>query len=147
VEVASKDDPRLQDLYEIEFEIKQAKSELNEESPIRAYLNTERKSLIRINPMNLTLIDQWEQIETLDSETAKNNLPAVIFNLDPIEVMLVTMDLRSVMQQEYNWVYGEDWALSITIEKELHLMNRESPFLLPEQFLRKQTFKNDIMEF
>ena len=51
------------------------------------------------------------------------------------------------MQQEFNWVYGEDWALSITIEEELHLMNRESPFLLPEQFLRKNTFKNDIMEF
>ena len=57
-------------------------------------MNTERKSLIRINPMNLTLIDEWEQIETLDSETAKNNLPAVIFNLNPTQVMLVTMDLR-----------------------------------------------------
>ena len=57
VETASKDDKRLKDLYEIEFEIKQSKSRLNIESPIRAYLNIERKSILRINPLNMTLID------------------------------------------------------------------------------------------
>ena len=41
--------------------------------------------------------------------------------------MLITMDLRSLMLTEYNWVYGEDWAISITIEKELTLMDEEKP--------------------
>ncbi len=60
VETASKDDPRLSDLYEIEFEIMQSKSPLNIESPIRSYLNINRQSIIRVNPLNLTLIDEWE---------------------------------------------------------------------------------------
>ena len=93
-EAASKDDPRLQDLVEIEFEIKQSKSELNPISPIRVYLNVNRKSLIRINPLNISLLDEWEDIEILDDDTAKNNMPAVIFNLDPNAIMLITMDLR-----------------------------------------------------
>lgn len=127
VETASKDDPRLKDLYEIEFEIKQSKSELNPISPIRAYLNLHRKSILRINPLNMTLIDEWEAIEYLDGETAKNNMPPVIFNLEPNSIMLITMDLRSLMKTEFNWVYGEDWSVSITIDKELSLMDRESP--------------------
>ena len=51
--------------------------------------------------------------------------------------MLISMDLRSLMMTEFNWVYGEDWAVSITIEKELSLMTQEKPQMLPEQFLRK----------
>ena len=57
VEAASKDDPRLQDLVEIEFEIKQSKSELNPITAIRSYLNIDRKSLMRIKPLNITLLD------------------------------------------------------------------------------------------
>ena len=64
----------------------------------------------------MTLIDQWELIEYLDDDTAKNNLPAVIFNVDATNILLVTMDLRAMMSSEFNWVYGEDWAISITIE-------------------------------
>ena len=136
IEAASKDDPRLQDLNEIEFELKQSRSGLIEPSPIRTYLNLERKSLMRINPLNITLVDQWEEIEIIDDETAKNNEPAVIFKLDPNSVMLITMDLRQIMLTEYNWVYGEDWSVSITIDKELTLANSESPQYMPEQFLK-----------
>lgn len=75
----------------------------------------------------MTLIDQWTEIEILDTETSKNNMPAVIFSLDPNAIMLVTMDLRSLMPTEFYWVYGEDWAVSITIEKDLTLMDKESP--------------------
>lgn len=46
--------------------------------------------------------------------------------------MLVTMDLRQIMLTEYNWVYGEDWSISITIAKELDLKEKESPTFLPE---------------
>ena len=41
--------------------------------------------------------------------------------------MLITMDLRAIMATEFNWVYGEDWAISITIEKELDLLQDEAP--------------------
>ena len=91
---------------------------------------------MRINPLNITLVDQWEEIEIIDDETAKNNEPAVIFKLDPNSVMLITMDLRQIMLTEYNWVYGEDWSVSITIDKELTLANSESPQYMPEQFLK-----------
>ena len=91
---------------------------------------------MRINPLNLTLIDEWAQIETLDAETAKNNLPSVVFKLDPMAVMLVTMDLRSLMASDYNWVYGEDWAISFTVETELSVKAKEEPKLLPEQLLK-----------
>lgn len=140
------DDPRLQDLVEIEFEIKQSKNRLNPVSPIRGFINVERKSIMRINPLNISLIDEWETIEELDPETAKNNMPAVIFKLEPNELMLITMDLRQLMETEFNWVYGEDWAISITIEKELSLSDQENPSFLPEQFLRPKTIKNDIIE-
>ena len=45
IEAASKDDPRLQDLNEIEFELKQSRSGLIEPSPIRTYLNLESSRL------------------------------------------------------------------------------------------------------
>ena len=60
METASKDDPRLQDLVEVEFEIAQSRSELTEASGIRPYLNTRRKRLMRVNPLNMTLIDEWD---------------------------------------------------------------------------------------
>ena len=103
--------------------------------------------MLRINPLNLTICDEWFSYETLDIFTSKNNEPSVIFRLPPNSVTLITMDLRSLLKQEYNWVYGEDWAVSITIEKELDLMDDESPIKLPEQFLSSQTDKNDVLEF
>lgn len=51
----------------------------------------------------------------------------MIFSLEPTAVMLITMDLRAIMATEFNWVYGEDWAISITIEKELDLLQDEAP--------------------
>jgi len=50
------------------------------------------------------------------------------------------------MATEYNWVYGEDWSISISIEKEIDLDQEETSVYLPEQLLRKQTRKNDIIE-
>ena len=51
------------------------------------------------------------------------------------------------METEFNWVYGEDWAISISIDETLELDYEEAPQYLPEQFLRKETLKNDIIEF
>lgn len=102
---------------------------------------------MRINPLNLTLCDPWFEHETLDIFTAKNNEPSVIFRLPPNSATLITMDLRSLMKQEFNWVYGEDWAISISIEKDLAMLDSESPIKLPEQFLSHQTSKNDVLEF
>ena len=132
LETASKDDPRLQDLNEIEFEIKQSKSPIIEPSPIRGFLNLNRKSLIRINPLNITMVDEWAAVDVLDPEVAKNNNPAAVFAMEPNSVMLITMDLRHLMATEYNWVYGEDWSISVSIEKEIDLYQEETPVYLPE---------------
>ena len=83
----------------------------------------------------------------LDEETRKNNIPAVIFRMRPSGIALITMDFRTLMAQEFNWVYGEDWSVGITIAKDLTLDDVEDPILLPEQFLHKDTAKNDIIEF
>ena len=146
-EVASKFDPRLKDLYEIQFEIGQSRDTRNAESGIRTYINLERFSISKINPLNLSLCDEWEEFEYLDEETRKNNIPAVIFKMKPNAIALITMDFRTIMRSEVNWVYGEDWAVSITISKELTLDDLEDPVMLPEQFLHKDTPKNDIIEF
>lgn len=37
--------------------------------------------------------------------------------------MLVSMDLRHVMEQEINWVYGEDWDVSFTIATDEFMLN------------------------
>ena len=102
---------------------------------------------MRVNPLNLSLCDEWDQIEDVDNETLKNSIPSVIFKMRPNAIALITIDFRSIMPQEINWVYGEDWALVITISKELTLDDVEDPIVLPEQFLHKETRKTDIHEF
>jgi hypothetical protein len=57
------------------------------------------------------------------------------------------MDLRHVLPQEVNWVYGEDWAIAITIGEDLSLDEEIAPTMLPEQFLNKDTLKDDVIEF
>jgi hypothetical protein len=57
--------------------------------------------------------------------------------------MLISMDLRHVLHQEYNWVYGEDWDISITISTdEFDLDFQAESVLLPEQFLALETSKS-----
>ena len=52
--------------------------------------------------------------------------------MKPNGVALITMDLRTVMKQTINWVYGEDWAISITIAEELSIEDFEDPIMMPE---------------
>ena len=129
------------------YEIDRYRDIRNQENGIRGYLNLERLSIIRVNPLNLSLCDEWEQIEEVGPEPLKNIVPAVIFKMIPNAVALITMDFRSLMQADVNWVYGEDWAVSITVNKQLSITDLEDPILLPEQFLHKDTPKNDIIEF
>ena len=57
------------------------------------------------------------------------------------------MDLRHLLPQEYNWVYGEDWTIGVTIGEKLTLKSKIDPVLLPETFLNKKTIKDDVIEF
>ena len=59
-------------------------------------------------------------------------MPAVVFKLNPNQVALITMDLRSLMKSEVNWVYGEDWSISITVGEEVIPDDVEDPILMPE---------------
>jgi hypothetical protein len=68
--------------------------------------------------------------------------------------MLITMDLRHLYDQNVNWVYGEDWDISISISSNrdtdnftLTLDSVAKPVLLSEQFLTKSTSKSQLLEF
>jgi len=54
--------------------------------------------------------------------------------------MLVSMDLRHVMESEFNWVYGEDWDISFMISDNEFMINATAEsILLAEQFLHFNT--------
>jgi len=97
--------------------------------------------------LNLSLCDEWSEQEELDETTDKNVEPQVIFHLEPHNYAFITMDLRHVLSQEVNWVYGEDWSIAITINDELDLVADIDSTMIPEQFLHKNTLKNDVIEF
>lgn len=85
-----------------------------------------------MNPLNLSFCDAWNKSETLDANTRKNNEPQVIFSLEPHHYALITMDFRHILPQEYNWVYGDDWSIAITVKKQLELNDKVDPLMLPE---------------
>ena len=49
------------------------------------------------------------------------------------------------MEETYNWVYGEDWAVSITLRQNVTLEDAADPIMLPEKYLRPETEKNGIV--
>lgn len=85
----------------------------------------------------------------LDPNVAKNQEANKIFKLEPFSYMLISMDLRHLFDQNVNWVYGEDWDISISIssnkDSDNHTLTLDSlakPVLLAEQFLSKETTKS-----
>jgi hypothetical protein len=148
VEIASKEDSKLKSLYEIYYEIERAKVGKYEANNIRTYLNLDRQYLARICPLNIALLSKWHEIEVLEEDTAKVNVPNAIFKLEPNSIALITFDFRHLAEQTFNWVYGEDYAISITMKtKEFKLTDPSDPDLLPEQFLSKDTSKSQVLEF
>ena len=97
VEVASKDDPILKDLWEIQVEVHRARDGFDN-SNINSYLNKEREYLYRVNPLNLSLCDEWKYQEKMDNATDRNNEPQVIFKLNPNSYALITLDLRHLKE-------------------------------------------------
>jgi hypothetical protein len=79
--------------------------------------------LYRINPLNESLCDEWYLEEDLNPDIRLNIEKNKIFRIQPNSYMLVSMDLRHVMQQELNWVYGEDWDISFTISDNEFMIN------------------------
>lgn len=122
-EVAGKGDVMLFDLWEIMFEVHMSYDDKNPPNKIRSYLNINRQYLFRINPLNESLCDEWYIEEELNPEIALNIEKNKIFRIMPNSYMLVSMDLRHVMQQELNWVYGEDWDISFTISDNEFMIN------------------------
>ena len=137
----------LLNLYEIEFAISQFKKGSTTKALFNDWLNFQRTYITRINPLNLSICDAWNKSERLDEQTDKNNEPQVIFTLEPHHYALITMDFRHLLPQEYNWVYGEDWSIAIQIKNKLDLTSKVEPYMLPEQFLHKETLKSDVIEF
>jgi hypothetical protein len=115
---------------------------------MRSYLNTERIYYMRVNPVNISTTDEWYQVETLDPVTALNNDPAIVFQLNPNNVMLVTMDLRHILEATWNWVYGEDWDISITISTTPFGVNDPVVnVLMPEIYLNANQPRAQVTEF
>ena len=53
--------------------------------------------------------------------------------------MLITMDLRHILDTSYNWVYGEDWDISITISTDpIKVNDPVVNVLMPELYLNSK---------
>jgi len=80
-DVASKGDPMLLDLWEIMFEVHQSYDEKKLPNKIRSYLNLDRFYILRRNPLNESLCDEWFIEEELPSDIKKNLEKNKIFKL------------------------------------------------------------------
>mmetsp|Transcript_30594 Transcript_30594/g.46929 ORF Transcript_30594/g.46929 Transcript_30594/m.46929 type:complete len:383 (-) Transcript_30594:3407-4555(-) len=147
VVLASKSDPRLKNLYELDYEIGEAIDKPDKESDIRSYINLERHYVSRWSPLKLDLVSKFIEIEALDEQLMDTDSPGAVFDLPPSSYALITMDLRHIPDMSMNWTYGEDWSISFTVSETLELGHLSSPIPMPEQFLSRDTSKSQILEF
>lgn len=133
---ASKSDPRLLDLFEIDHEFGEAKigKSLLESvgAPLRSFINLDRQYAARWSPLKLELLSHFLEIESIPAEHLEVNSPNAIFDLPPTSYALVTLDLRHVPAQSYDWTYGEDWSISFTLVPDLNLGDLAKPTPMPE---------------
>lgn len=136
---ASKTDPRLRDLFEVDFELGEVldKPDDGEPSGIRLYINRDRQYAARWSPLKLELLSTFVEIEAMDAVQLETDSPNAIFDLPPSAYALVTLDLRHVPEQSRDWTYGEDWAISLTLSPNLTLGDVSEPTPMPEQFLSR----------
>ena len=118
-------------MFGIEFELGQAADGL-EEQPIRTFINENRHYIMRWSPLNLDFLSEFIEIEAVDAEELETNAPAAIFDLPATSYALVTLDLRHLPEEAYEagigqWTYGDDWAISFTIDPELDLTKLSRP--------------------
>lgn len=95
----------------------------------------------------MELISPMLEIEAFDAEEFENNSPSVIFDMPAISYALVTLDLRHIPLESYNWKYAEDWAISFTLDPELKIGDLASPTPMPEDFLSNLQPKAQTFEF
>lgn len=145
--VVGKNDAILLDLWELQFELFRSYQGYAA-TGIRPYLNTERMYYYRVNPVNKSITNEWYKNETLDKTIALNNNENLVFHLNPNEYMLVTMDLRHILDSYWNWVYGEDWDISVTISTAPFDVNdRVVNVLMPELYLNSKQPRSQVTEF
>ena len=145
--VASKSDPRLRDLFEVDFELGEVADPGATPSPLRGYINTDRQYVARWSPLKLELLSPFLEVEALDAAGLETDSPNAIFDLPPSAYALVTVDLRHVAEEQHDWTYGEDWAISFTLADNLTLGDLSSPAPMPEQFLSADQPKSAALEF
>lgn len=104
----------------------------SEKVPFQAWLNLKRKYVTKINPLNISFCDAWTTNEKIDKQTNRNNEPSLIFSLAPHSIAVITMDFRHLLPQEYNWVYGEDWSIAITIKEKIAITDDIDSNMMPE---------------
>lgn len=102
----------------------------------------------RVNPVNVSTTDAWYKKETLEKEIALNYNENLVFKMNPNEYMLITMDLRHILDSYWNWVYGEDWDISITIQTTPFDVNDQVVnVLMPELYLNSKQERSQVTEF
>lgn len=114
---------------------------------IRTYITLEREYTARWSPLKLDLLSEFVEIEAMDAEQLETNTPNAIFDLPPCAYALVTMDLRHLPPESFDWTYGEDWAISFTLTEDLQLGDLSRPTTMPEQFLDRRQAKTGTLEF
>ena len=90
----------------------------------------------------MSLVSEYIAIEKLTEDALESNVPNVIFELPPNSYALVTVDLRHVLDESYNWTYGEDYVISFTMNENLTIDDSSDPIPMPEDFLLNTTDKS-----
>ena len=122
-------------MFEIDFELGEAREKEMGPVSIRPFLNLEREYGARWSPMKLDLLGNFLEIECMDYEDMETNTPDVIFDLPRLSNALVTLDLRHIPPENFDWKYGEDWVISFTLDQNLMMGDLAKPEPMPEQFV------------
>jgi hypothetical protein len=77
-------------------------------------------------------LSEFLEIEAMDAEQLETNQPNAIFDLPPSSYALITMDLRHLPPESFDWTYGEDWGISFTLSEDLTLGDVSRPTTMPE---------------
>jgi hypothetical protein len=80
----------------------------------------------------MSLVSDYVNIEILSTDALDSNIPNVVFELPAFSYALITLDLRHIYEQNYNWTYGEDWSISFTLGSNLTVSDIADPIPMPE---------------
>lgn len=109
-------------------------------------VNIKRNYIRMWDPIDYALSISPDSTYNDSVEGGDSSLPIGVYNLNEMSMLLLTMDLRHLHQDEKQFIYGYDWAISITLGDSLIGNEVSKPAYLPETLLNNATNKADVIQ-